>query len=114
MDVHRFDGTLSPHLDGYHLSELIPWDERYRTVSTHHNWKTIIEQWGSPANHDRTSNIRAEPLVKLCYEILNHPDDNDFRELLEIQLTEMDTGMCPPGRTTRLYQVVRAFLSRIN
>lgn len=115
MDVHQFDGRLDNHINTYDLREVVPFDEKYRAVSSHHNWQTIINQWGLPANHDQSSNIRAEPLVAICYQLSQLPEyESDFNQLLESQLTEMDTGMCPPGRTTRLYQIIVAFSTRIN
>ena len=61
-------------------------------------------------NYDPSNKLWAEDVLYLCYEI--HRGDSlngresDLLQILAEQLHDMSTGACPPGRTTRLFQVV--------
>ena len=63
----------------------------------------------APANHDASNDLRADDILYLCHELhlANRGSDDPSSVLqgLAEQLHDMSTGQCPPGRTTRLYQV---------
>lgn len=66
----------------------------------------------SGPNYDPTNDLFAIDLLVLCAELCFHDDASvakEASELLNAQLTEMATGFCPAGRTTRLAQVVFSF-----
>lgn len=61
------------------------------------------------ANYDNTSGVYADDLLFLIYErIVVEQNDNCLDELI-IQLSNMQSGMCPAGRVTRLLQIVVMF-----
>lgn len=58
-------------------------------------------------NYDPTNKLFADDLLWLCCEkVENDNKDRDFSNLLVAQLTEMKTGLCAQGRTTRLFQIL--------
>jgi len=69
------------------------------------NLETIILDFrdASRTNYDPTNDLDAGDLLYLCYERIA---DADFVALFLLQLQDMSTGMCPQGRTTRLFQVL--------
>jgi len=64
-------------------------------------------------NYDSSNDLRADDILYLCYELyLNDTvaassggKPSDLLSILADQLHDMSTGPCPPGRTTRLFQV---------
>ena len=81
----------------------------------------IVRDWGTNSNFDNTNNFRAEEVLFVCALIWNniktlHLDKTekdklikDFCRELFIQLFDMQTGSCPQGRVTRLWQVAESF-----
>jgi hypothetical protein len=63
-------------------------------------------------NYDPTNDLHAEDLLCIFSHIyeLEDTDKKDAIQMLCIQLEDMATGFCPQGRTTRLFQLVIAFL----
>ncbi len=63
-------------------------------------------------NYDPSNELFAPDLLYLCGELCFSKDTKvveDVLELTNIQLSDMATGPCPPGRTTRLIQIVLSF-----
>ena len=54
-------------------------------------------------NFDRKNNLYACDLLYLVSEKITDPE---HLNLLKLQLTDMATGRCPQGRTTRLFQTL--------
>lgn len=74
-------------------------------------FQTLFNSIGTGANYDSTNDINADHLLYFCvYEILEKKD-NDFVDLFIIQLNEMQSGMCPQGRTHRLIQILISFIT---
>lgn len=78
---------------------------------TNANYRTIIrdyEMCNNSANYDPTNDFFAIDLLYLCGELCFRPGEIglDTCEMLNIQLSEMTSGMCPQGRTARLFQVI--------
>nr|QBK86274.1 MAG: uncharacterized protein LCMAC102_00690 [Marseillevirus LCMAC102] len=57
-------------------------------------------------NYDSANNLHACDLLYLLYEKICIDDDTEYLTLLLTQLDEMVTGLCPQGRTTRLFQTL--------
>jgi hypothetical protein len=60
-------------------------------------------------NYDCTNDVYADDLLFLCYEKVFIEKDSDFARMLILQLEDMNTGLCPQGRTTRLLQILLIF-----
>lgn len=60
-------------------------------------------------NYDCTNDVYADDLLFLCYEKVFVEKDSDFARMLILQLEDMNTGLCPQGRTTRLLQILLIF-----
>lgn len=79
------------------------------------NLGTIIrdfEQNNAAPNYDPSNNLFAIDLLLLCADLCfstSKEVSDEATTLINIQLDEMSSGMCPPGRTTRLMQVVSSF-----
>jgi hypothetical protein len=81
----------------------------------------IVRDWGNNSNFDTTNNFRAEDVLFICVLVWNNiktlrVDESekdtlikDFCRELFIQLSDMQTGPCPQGRVTRLWQVAESF-----
>ena len=54
-------------------------------------------------NFDKKNNLYACDLLFLIWEKI---EDTEHLELLKLQLVDMSTGLCPQGRTTRLFQTL--------
>lgn len=66
----------------------------------------------SQANYDPTNDLHADDLLMLCGEILFGDalvDKLEFLALLTQQLHDMESGSCPEGRVSRLFQVVVSY-----
>lgn len=74
---------------------------------------TIINSFKSQSNFDPTNRLNADDLLYLCYEKICIQSDLDFEDLLKIQLVEMNSGLCPQGRTTRLFQILIPYYDSI-
>lgn len=65
-------------------------------------------------NYDPSNDFFACDLLYLCYQKLEDCTDPvlyaAITEQLVTQLIDMLTGLCPPGRTSRLYQVLLAYV----
>jgi hypothetical protein len=60
-------------------------------------------------NYDASNNVYACDILYLICENINKSSDEDKEEYISLlisQLEEMAGGSCPPGRTTRLFQVL--------
>lgn len=61
-------------------------------------------------NYDPTNDLYADDLLYLCYLLVQDPRLRDgLIRFLNEQFEEMSTGMCPQGRTHRLFSVVFAY-----
>lgn len=64
---------------------------------------------GSRSNYDTANKLDAGELLYQCYRLWQSDRCADVEPLLVAQLNEMSSGMCPQGRTTRLWQVLFTF-----
>lgn len=74
----------------------------------------IVDDWGTNNNLDTANNIRVEELIFICARIWDKIKTsdiaNDFAREFHIQLSDMQTGPCPQGRTTRIWQIAKTYL----
>jgi len=134
MNTHTYDGKLSLSkeiliTDIFRVCE-IPKDEKLEAFSQMGDilkkfsgftpiarkcFDTILQSFSSEghtckgANYDPTNDLHADDLLYLCYEKLDEGKNKDFAEGLLLQLQEMASGICPQGRTTRLFQLLLAY-----
>lgn len=74
---------------------------------------SLSDRRGSGPNYDPKNNLHAEDLLYLCAEKIldeNFKSRDDFIFIFMIQCEDMRTGMCPQGRTTRLFQTLMMML----
>lgn len=121
MDIHIFDGqllrtktSLSPYLENaFQMSseEKLKAFERLRSlIQPNVNFEIIVNDFRTGPNYDATNDLYADDILYICAELLSKvPDKECFISVLNQQLSEMSTGMCPQGRTHRLIQVITAF-----
>ena len=65
----------------------------------------------SGPNWDSSNELFADDLLFLSSEMVLDPryDQFDILHILNLQFTEMATGMCPQGRATRMWQLYVTF-----
>ncbi len=119
LNTHTYDGKLSPLL----LPELYDMTDKTTEEKTlvcrnimnkcshfdgvaKKHLENIVSSIGTAANLDNTNQLVAEDLLYLC---CYHSDNEEFLDVLEKQLMDMETGACPQGRCARLYQTLLAF-----
>lgn len=59
---------------------------------------------GGNQNYSPSDNLHACDLLYLLYEKIVEENNKEYLNLLLTQLDEMATGMCPAGRSNRLFQ----------
>ncbi len=73
----------------------------------------ICNSIGNASNYDPSNKLYADDILYLCCELWDEIKDSekgqDLLKTLASQLYDMRTGSCPPGRSTRLFQVYIAF-----
>lgn len=70
-------------------------------------FRQLLNDYGTNANHDPSNNLRVENFLLYFSGI---PYNKDFIELLDLQIEEMQSGMCPQGRTHRLLNAILPFI----
>lgn len=113
VDTHTFDGKLDKNLilSLSEVSKLSNEEKREKCnilckYINNDKMKIIINDAGRESNYDKSNDIHAADLLYICVDFSTN---KDFIELLRIQLTDMNTGFCPQGRTHRLFQLIMAF-----
>lgn len=71
-------------------------------------YKKYSDDVTSP-NYDTINNLWAEDLLYIIYENIVEDDNTECIDCLMIQLSDMESGMCPQGRVTRLLQIIVMF-----
>lgn len=113
-DTHTYDGKLDRSWVKYSEE---PLENQRKALSLLRerikednlsNFDTIIRDWESKSrsNYDPTNDLDAGELLSLSTK---YTDCEDFNLLLNHALNEMKTGMCPQGRSTRIYSLLLAF-----
>lgn len=115
MNTHVFDGILKEYsqqiLKNTHVldcasfldSSFYRYYLRFTDNNPHTNMITIINDYGTNANRDETNDYSCELILSKIVEISPEPS-NDILDVFQTQLDEMSSGMCPQGRTHRLFQ----------
>jgi hypothetical protein len=82
---------------------------------TRQNFETIVNDFkhlgrARGPNYDSTNGLYADDMLYLCCKAYDMTEEKkDLIELLVCQFEEMTTGMCPQGRTHRLFQIAAMF-----
>ena len=123
INTHFFDGKLATldikkDIDRSHLiseqEKLSLFDglSQYMTSKYGSNFQgkvcldSIIRGTSKPENYDPSNKLFAEDLLYLIAEKIIYEKNEEYGELLFTQLQDMLTGLCPQGRTTRLFQIL--------
>lgn len=126
LELHFYDGKIaeaSSLIASYNLRDLeqgynkilplIP-PEKHNIVNNLNiiiNDHRIYGRSKNCPNYDQSNDCYACELLFICFNILfdEQVKPEDFKDLLHIfleQIDDMSTGICPPGRTTRLAQFI--------
>lgn len=114
IQTHTYDGQL-PQLD-LNCQENVPAISELRHKIEMINplvltfFDVIVRDKGRPPNFDPTNNLDAYYLLNFIAVNQQYLDYSLFIE----QLQDMNTGFCPQGRTTRLYQIIIQISDIIN
>ena len=132
LNTHFYDGTLSSAIHPYsqeiaHTSQLASDVKLNAFLALRHELVELKELKESKAlkvlavlmsdysqgrvsgaNYDSRNDLYVDDLLYMCYKRFQIYR-RDFLEVLSGQLEEMLSGMCPQGRTTRLFQAITAF-----
>jgi hypothetical protein len=122
LDVHHYDGKLIdlllPFRESFLEASKVSKEEKITVfrqfqskitdTSASHNLNTIIASIGQASNCDPSNNIKADDILWLLIKKLdsNQPVPSIIIEAIG---ADMSTGMCPQGRTHRLFQLLLAF-----
>lgn len=122
MELHSLDHRLDLSTDTYVEPFTYPYpkeesDKVKETVKDFGNYLTLnnqarhilnvlIQQIGTPANNDPINLICVDEILLRLYNLKIKDMDSFQDAVLEIQLLEMMSGMCPQGRSIRLLQVL--------
>lgn len=126
-DVHFFDGKMSEmikivegdlerasnipnnvKLEAFNeLEEKLLTKKNYGSVERNCYDAIVNSFMGKDSNNKDDKNcLEASSLLYLLYEEIVVKDSDDHLEILISQLKDMNTGLCPQGRTTRLLQIL--------
>jgi len=118
LNTHWYDGKLnfyentnfSKNIDKYDKEKLkIDILNFYEPLLTHkafNFYKQIAESFGTQENYDSSNNIWVDDIIYCLWQI-RHQDN--MLQMLDEQLCDMETGFCPQGRSTRLYQILLTY-----
>lgn len=117
MELHSLDQKL----DAFEPTSKYSSDKKQFIIDAFYNTQVsplarhilniLINDLGHPPNQDHINHLSVDDLLtELAERIIIHPSDVDY-DHLSIQIEEMATGMCPQGRTIRLYSILFAIYS---
>jgi hypothetical protein len=122
LNTHFYDGQLQPRYQEIvnAITNPIPLETTYQEISVliktlptspktkqraHQIINILKTDSGKPANFDSRNQIHVDQLLPLVWTRVKEYDDSAKRIFIE-QLAEIQGGLCPQGRTTRLIQMV--------
>lgn len=125
LDTHYYDGRLREQKERVpDLSSIvaIPLEQKKNVLTSFRDTifsslsptaqaslDIIVGSIGTAANYDPSNDLWVDDLLYLCSQrLFTSPSEfnRDFLELLTVQLEEMQSGLCPQGRTHRLFQIL--------
>jgi hypothetical protein len=118
LETHSYDGKLNKwSLIDYYPKytdmeytkmgmQIIAKSTNFNRIAMYHLIQMVNEINDNDRSYDPTNDISVGDLLFLCK---NYIDNQDFMNEFEIQLTDMQTGFCPQGRTHRLFQLLLTF-----
>lgn len=126
MNIHIFDGQLleakallSVYLESAaevsSEDKIMAFEQLKTFIQPNLNFDIIVNDFKTfghnlGSNYDPTNELYADDLLYLCAILLEKLDNTDeFLFIFNQQLIDMSTGMCPQGRTHRLFQIIMAF-----
>ena len=116
IDIHIYDGNIEYKLSNQiieldtsiKLSKILLDKDKLQSKLTLKalNYYNLMLNELNINNYDNKNNVM---LIDLLYLCSNKIDNDDFINMLNEQLEDMETGFCIQGRTTRLVQLLSAF-----
>lgn len=76
----------------------------------------VLAGWGLESNKDGTNHVSADEIMVVCAQEWNaikiaQPElMEDFVSEIFGQFMDMNTGLCPQGRTIRLWQIANIYV----
>lgn len=117
MELHSLDRKLDAFIPTIKYSPdkrqfiIDTFDNILISPTARHVLNILISDLGCCPNQDHINQLSVDDLLtELAERIIMSPSDIDY-DHLSVQLEEMTTGMCPQGRTIRLYSVLFAIYS---
>ena len=68
----------------------------------------LINDVGTPANQDPTNRLSVDHLLYEIHYLMTERCLTLEHQIIEEQILDLQTGMCPLGRTSRLLQIIRS------
>ena len=124
MDTHTYDGKVPNNIikrtneeRKAAVEELIMLIKKYKDGSENIvgfcNLITIFNDVGNNSNYDHSNDYSADDIIFELISQLKNKDEEFIKDIIKlicIQLQEMSSGMCPQGRTHRLYQIYKILI----
>lgn len=123
LNTHYYDGKLENTIESYkdEMNLLIDCEEKI-LFSINYLSEVCIQKGCTQksklslykikndrkGNIDNVNNLNAEILMYMIYKRIIDSDNDEYFELLNSQLDEMTSGLCPQGRCIRLLQILKA------
>lgn len=116
VDVYRFNG----HLDGSVLVSSYSSDSLARdkikelpqllnlSPQATQLLNVLINDVGTLANQDPTNRLSVDHLLYEIHYLITEKGLALDQQIMEEQFLDLQTGMCPLGRTSRLLQIIRS------
>jgi len=108
-DLHSYDNKVfydNLNLEGIDMEKITNLSVRLKT--NRDVYMILVNSIGQPSNNDTVNKLSVDKLLNEIAELSTNIEDSDL-VVLEEQLSDMRTGMCPAGRSLRLVQVLKAW-----
>lgn len=126
-DTHTYDGTLpdliqaecsrayaaARRLSPLERGSITAWlhaalraVDAYDPVAQY--WFGVCVGGEDPQNYDPVNRVHTQDLLMMCWALHEAHPSTEFLSTLARQLSEIQGGACPQGRTTRIFQAYMA------
>lgn len=115
MNTHSFDGKWQDH---FTPERSISSEEEWSVVEKMKQWslsagghfvlRILLDDYQKAGNFDPIAKSSCDYLLYLIAKKLGENPSGEMLGLFDEILREMQTGLCPQGRSTRLYQFLLA------
>jgi hypothetical protein len=103
-DLQKFEDAIDDYF------KMLPENSKNETIINARKFVEILKK-DRQGNNDKINNINAEDLFVRVFRLVKKLKNDFVYEMLAEQLSDLRTGPCPQGRTSRLYQVYNTLLN---